>query len=93
MSKRRIAPTIPVAMITIYAWDFHGPHAEGTAQHFLRHLHEFWARNALVDCEAGLESAGPGHHAVWCKTPAAADAAIQTLRPRRRRPADPDTQP
>ncbi len=72
---------------TIYAWDFYGPHAEGTARHFLRHLHEFWARAALEGCEAGLESNGAGHHAVWCKTPESADAAIQQLRPRRRREA------
>lgn len=88
MSNRAFAPTVPAAMATtIYAWDFFGPHAEGTAQHFLRHLHEFWRQSGVEGCEAGLESAGTGHHAVWCKTPEAADAAIQKLRPRRRAPA------
>lgn len=72
---------------TIYAWDFHGPNAEGTAQHFLRHLEQYRDKLGLVGCEAGLESEGPGHHLVWCLTPAAADAAIQQLRPRRRRAA------
>lgn len=74
---------------TIYAWDFHGPHAEGTARHFLEHLATFCRQLALEGCEAGLESHGPGHHAVWCRTPAAAAAAVQRLRPRRSRPAPP----
>ena len=78
---------------TIYVWDFHGPHAEGTARHFLEHLGTFCRQLALEGCEAGLESQGPGHHAVWCRTPAAAAAAIQRLRPRRSRPAEPSTAP
>lgn len=79
----------PHMATTIYAWDFFGPHAEGTAKHFLRHLEQYWAKAAVEGCEAGLESDGAGHHAVWCKTPAAADAAILQLRPRRRREVDP----
>ena len=78
-----------VTAITIYAWDFFGPHAEGTARHFLRHLEEYWKKAGVEGCEAGLESEGTGHHAVWCKTPASADAAIQQLRPRRRRKLEP----
>lgn len=74
---------------TIYAWDFHGPYAEGTARHFLEHLGTFCSQLGLEGCEAGLESHGPGHHAVWCRTPAAAAAAIQRLRPRRSRPDGP----
>jgi len=70
----------------IYAWDFYGPHAEGTARHFLRHLEQYWASAGLTGCEAGLASDDANHHAVWCRTPPAADAAIQRLRPRRRRP-------
>lgn len=75
---------------TIFAWDFHGPHAEGTARHFLEHLHDFCRKLALEGCEAGLESLGPGHHAVWCRTPPAAVAEVQRLRPRRSRPDVPD---
>lgn len=71
---------------TIYAWDFFGPHAEGTARHFLRHLETYRESTGAAGCEAGVESAGTGHHAVWCKTPPDADAAIQQLRPHRRRP-------
>jgi hypothetical protein len=76
---------------TIFAWDFHGPHAEGTARHFLEHLETFCRQLALAGCEAGLESQGPGHHAVWCRTPEPAVAAIPRLRPRRSRPDDRST--
>jgi hypothetical protein len=74
---------------TIYAWDFFGPHAEGTARHFLEHLETFRRFHALEGCEAGLESLGPGHHAVWCSAPVAAQATLARLRPRRSRPAAP----
>jgi hypothetical protein len=71
----------------IYIWDYFGPNAEGTAQHFLRHLEQYWAKLGLEGCEAGLESEQAGHHAVWCRTPPTADAAILQLRPKRRRVA------
>lgn len=71
--------------VTTYAWDFFGPHAEGTARHFLHHLDDYRARVGAEGCESGVESAGTGHHAVWCKTPLAADAAILQLKPHRRR--------
>jgi hypothetical protein len=76
---------------TIYAWDFHGPHAEGTARHFLEHLETFCRTLALEGCTAGLESQGRGHHAVWCRTPPTAEPAIQRLKPRRSRPDAPAT--
>lgn len=79
------SPTTGAA--TIYAWDFFGPNAEGTAQHFLRHLEQYRAKLGLEGCETGLESERAGHHAVWCRTPPAADAAILQLRPKRRRAA------
>ncbi len=66
-------------------WDFFGPHARGTAEHYLRHLHEFVARRELAACQSGIESMAPNHCGVWC---VAADVAgeqllISALRPRR----------
>lgn len=73
-------------MNIILYWDFFGPDAEGTARHFRVHLDDFIARGALVGCETGIESAGPGHHAAWCKAPDAAREALMRLRPRRAAP-------
>lgn len=78
---------------TTYAWDFFGPRSEGIARHFLRHLEEFWKMSRLEGCEAGVESARAGHHAVWCRAPHAAEAAILTLRPHRRSDLDPGVPP
>ncbi|HVJ13968.1 MAG TPA: hypothetical protein VM686_00945 [Polyangiaceae bacterium] len=48
-----------------YLWDFFGPHATRTAEHFQRHLDEFLKKN---DCpgQTALESEGEGHQAVSC---------------------------
>lgn len=91
MSNRPIPPTLAAMAITTYAWDFFGPRSEGIAQHFLRHLEEFWRTAGVEGCHAGIESLRPGHHAVWCKAPPAAHAALLTLRPHRSAadPADP----
>lgn len=67
-----------------YFWDFRGPTAVGTAEHFREHLDEFLQREGIEGCETGTESEGPGHGAAWCRAPAAAEAAIErALRPRR----------
>jgi hypothetical protein len=80
--------TIAAMADRIYAWDFYGPHAEGTAKHFLEHLGTFFQRTPeLGELVAGLESGGAGHHAVWCRTSDAAEPWILPLRPRRSRPA------
>lgn len=69
----------------ILYWDFFGPDAEGTAEHFRRHLEQFLAGEAIDGCRIGLESAGPGHHAVACRPPTASACAtiVARLRPRR----------
>ena len=70
-------------------WDFFGPDAEGTAQHFRKHLDEFLAAEPITGCEITLESAAAGHHAVCCRAPAdAAPRLIERLRPRRARALD-----
>lgn len=67
-----------------YYWDFFGPRAEGTAQHFLIHLREFLQNNGCPDMPTGLRSEGAGHQAVFCSPPAEFQASIErSLRPRR----------
>lgn len=72
------------AMIKVFFWDFYGPHAKGTAEHFAHHVEEFLAREALVGCETGTLSDRANHFAAWCKTPPELESVIQSsLRPRR----------
>ncbi len=67
-----------------YYWDFFGPHADGTAAHFVRHLQEFFATNGIEGCEVDTTSGGAGHSAARCRAPQAAEEPIQrALRPRR----------
>jgi len=67
-----------------YFWDFFGPRAEPTAQHFLRHLREFLQKNACPEMPTGMRSEGAGHQAVFCSPPPELRAAIErSLRPRR----------
>jgi hypothetical protein len=70
-------------MKTFY-WDFFGPDAEGTAQHFLEHIDGFIVQNGFVGCTTGLNREGTSHHAVWCRGAPEYEHAIEhTLRPRR----------
>ena len=67
-----------------FFWDFFGPRAEGTAQHFLVHLREFLKKNECPEMPTGLRSEGAGHQAVFCTPPADFAGAIErSLRPRR----------
>lgn len=67
-----------------YFWDFFGPRAQGTAEHFLVHLREFLGKNQCPDMPTGLSSEGAGHHAVYCCPPAELETRIAaSLRPRR----------
>ena len=67
-----------------YFWDFFGPRAPGTAQHFLQHLRQFLQQNQCPDMPTGLRSEGAGHQAVFCSPPVEFKAAIErSLRPRR----------
>jgi len=70
-------------MKTLY-WDFFGPRADGTAQHFLVHLREFLRKNECPEMASGLHSEGAGHQAVFCSPPAEYETRIMaSLRPRR----------
>ena len=68
-----------------FLWDFFGPNAERTAEHFQRHLLGFLQQH---DCpgETALESQGEGHQAVSCTVGAEWSERIQSaLRPKRSR--------
>ena len=70
-------------MKTFY-WDFYGPRAAGTAQHFVVHLKTFLERASLPSCETGVENPSSNHHAAWCKAPPEGyDTISQALRPQR----------
>lgn len=65
-------------------WDFHGPQAEATAEHFLHHLRERLATEAWPAHATGTESAGPGHCAAFAIVDAPLVPAIRAaLRPQR----------
>ena len=67
-----------------FHWDFFGPRADGTAEHFLVHLREFLKKNELPEMPTGLSSEGAGHRAVFCTPPPEhAEAIERSLRPRR----------
>jgi hypothetical protein len=67
-----------------FFWDFFGPRADGTAQHFLIHLREFLKKNECPEMPTGLRSEGAGHQAVFCSPPAELEVTIErSLRPRR----------
>ena len=67
-----------------FLWDFFGPRAEGTARHFLIHLHEFLKKNDCPEMVTGLRSEAAGHQAVFCVPPPELELAIErSLRPRR----------
>jgi hypothetical protein len=70
-------------MKTFY-WDFTGPNAEPTAEHFLQHLDDFLVKNACSGCTTGVVAEAPGHHAVWCRTPPDYERGLESsLKPRR----------
>ena len=67
-----------------YLWDFFGPRATGTAEHFLIHLRQFLRTHECPEMPTGLRSEGAGHQAVFCSPPEAFREAIErSLRPRR----------
>lgn len=68
-----------------YHWDFFGPQALPTAEHFLIHLDEFLEREGLEAEGTGLASAEEGHHAAWLRISEEHETlVVQALRPRRK---------
>lgn len=50
-------------------WDYYGPHAEKTAQHFHHHLDEMIEREGVTASvtATGVEAYTPLHSAAWCE--------------------------
>lgn len=65
-------------------WDFFGPTAARTAEHFRKHLDEFLVKNSVTGCETGTSSSGAGHEAAFCVAPLETSEGLErALRPRR----------
>ncbi|MFV8752288.1 alpha/beta fold hydrolase [Nannocystaceae bacterium ST9] len=66
-------------------WDYFGPTAAGTAQHFRVHLDEFLAREQLTGCTTGVEVHPEHRHAAaWCRAPHdRVETLVRALKPRR----------
>lgn len=67
-----------------YFWDFFGPRAQPTAEHFERHLRGFLAQHGVSQIEPATDSSAPGHSAVSLPTPPEHWELIEkALRPKR----------
>jgi hypothetical protein len=67
-----------------YYWDFFGPRAAPTAEHFKRHLQGFLDEHGVGHLSLVEESKGPGHHAIGVATPPEQFELIEkALRPKR----------
>jgi hypothetical protein len=67
-----------------YHWDFFGPRAKPTAEHFQRHLAAFLSEHGCTGTETGSTSSGALHVAIFCRAPPDWQAAIErALKPRR----------
>lgn len=65
-------------------WDFFGPRAEGTAQHFAKHLGEFFARESLPLVDSGVAEEADLHWTAFCEVDEATAEVVRTaLRPQR----------
>jgi hypothetical protein len=71
--------------VSTYYWDFFGPHAQRTAEHFKRHLDGWLRDNGCDGCSTGVESQGDGHYAAYCAAKTEHETAIfGALKPRRK---------
>lgn len=66
-------------------WDFYGPNAERTAQHFERHLKEFLLNHEL-SVATGCQALGENHWCASCDPPDVPSAMLES------QPADDTTQ-
>lgn len=72
------------AELRTYFWDFFGPRAKPTAEHFKRHLQGFLDQHGIGELALVDEGQAPMHHAVGVKAPAAHWQLIEeALRPKR----------
>ena len=67
-----------------YFWDFFGPRAQPTAEHFMKHLDELLDEHAISGCTTGICSEQDGHVAVFIRAPQEHEATIErSLSPKR----------
>lgn len=76
----------PISNVQLF-WDFFGPHAGPTGQHFMTHLQEFLQRESVLYKDVG-NSMDPtqSHCSVWCVTSEEESAKLEkALKPRRKK--------
>ncbi|HEY6079964.1 MAG TPA: hypothetical protein VIW29_14220 [Polyangiaceae bacterium] len=67
-----------------YFWDFYGPRAAPTAEHFQRHLRGFLEQHGASELALVTASSAPGHQAIGVVTPPEHWELIEkSLRPKR----------
>jgi hypothetical protein len=72
------------AELRTYFWDFFGPRAKPTAQHFKRHLLGFLEQHGIADLPLVEDAKTPMHHAIGVTAPATQWELIEkALRPKR----------
>ena len=65
-------------------WDYYGPSAQPTAEHFQRHLESFLTENDCGEFTASMEVVTPMHAATYADIqPEFLDAVGSALRPHR----------
>ena len=65
-------------------WDYYGPSAQATAEHFQRHLESFLTENDCGEFTASMEVVTPMHAATYADIqPEFLDAVGSALRPHR----------
>jgi len=77
--------SLPTSLCRVY-WDFYGPMALGTAQHFERHLGALLEREGLAGAvrARGVQQLNPTWAAAWCEGPLEEARKVgQALRARR----------
>ena len=69
----------------VHHWDFFGPDAHKTSEHFKKHLLEFAQNNHFAIRTSGFFAAEPHHTCFWVEfdTEEASQTAQKRLRPRR----------
>ena len=73
-------------MMTRLYWDFRGGRAQGTAEHFKRHLDTFLESNEVAHTSTGTEAYSALHSSAFCDvTGQATTFVVERLRPHRRR--------
>ena len=78
------ASTDPPPLCTFH-WDFFGPTAMRTAEHFLHHLNDFLRHHQRASLRTGISSTQTAHAEAWCQVTTNHDlAVIKPLRPHRK---------